>query len=155
MAKELKVALDASSPEVSAATIFQKGREGLRVILTDTDRSAMFLPGTATPTAFARLTLQTVASRLRGSSTRIAIEAHTDSLGSDSSNWRLSAARAEAARNVLMQAGLPPGNVAELVALAGTQPIYPKEPNRPENRRVAIVILAEAPPLPSDSSFSF
>ncbi|PTS80669.1 flagellar motor protein MotB, partial [Sphingomonas sp. HMWF008] len=35
------------------------------------------------------------------------------------------------------------------------QPVYPGEPNRPENRRITIVALGAAPALPSDASFKF
>lgn len=155
MAQELKVALQASSPDASAGIMVEESSQSLRVSLTDTEKKSMFLPGTATPTPFARLMLETVAKRLASSTARIAIEAHTDSLGNDSENWKLSAARAQSAREVLLQAGMASDRIAQLIALAGTRPVYPNEPNRPENRRVTIVVLAETSAMPSDSSFEF
>jgi len=41
------------------------------------------------------------------------------------------------------------------VAKAGTEPVYPDRPDRPENRRITIVVKAEASALPRDASFKF
>ena len=43
----------------------------------------------------------------------------------------------------------------EMVAMADTRPVYPDQPDRPENRRITIVALGAAPSLPSDASFRF
>jgi chemotaxis protein MotB len=116
----------------------------------------MFRQGTAEPTPAARLMLGKIAEKLGTSGPRVAVEGHTDGDGSGSDvNWRLSADRAFAARNVLLAQGLAPGRVSELVAFADTRPVFPAEPSRPENRRITVVILAEAGALPSDSSFRF
>lgn len=42
-----------------------------------------------------------------------------------------------------------------VVAMAGTRPIYPDQPDRPENRRVTVILLNEADALPDDASFQF
>jgi chemotaxis protein MotB len=97
-----------------------------------------------------------IAEKLGPAGPRVAIEGHTDGDGSGSeANWRLSADRAFAARKVLLAAGLAPARLSELVAFADTRPVFPAEPGRPENRRITIVVLAEAGALPSDSSFRF
>ena len=62
---------------------------------------------------------------------------------------------AQSARAAMMGAGLTPDRIAEVVAKAGTAPIYPDQPDRPENRRITVVVLGEAPALPSDVSFKF
>ncbi len=55
----------------------------------------------------------------------------------------------------MIAAGLSPDRFSEVVAKAGTEPIYPDEPNRPENRRITIVAMAEPSALPRDTSFKF
>jgi len=39
--------------------------------------------------------------------------------------------------------------------MADTRPVYPDQPDRPENRRITIVAKASASALPTDSSFRF
>jgi chemotaxis protein MotB len=39
--------------------------------------------------------------------------------------------------------------------MGATRPVYPDQPDRAENRRITIVLKAEASALPSDSSFKF
>jgi chemotaxis protein MotB len=90
------------------------------------------------------------------SGSRVAIEGHTDAIGGQSdANWRLSGNRALAARSAMLAAGLTPDRFSEVVAMAGSQPIYPDQPERPENRRITVVVLAEAPPVPAHESFKF
>ena len=55
----------------------------------------------------------------------------------------------------MIRAGLTPDRFSEVVALAGSQPIYPEQPDRPENRRITIVVIAEASATPSHVSFKF
>jgi chemotaxis protein MotB len=51
--------------------------------------------------------------------------------------------------------GIASDRFVEVIALAGTRPIYPDQPTRPENRRVTVVLLNEAGSLPGDASFKF
>ena len=48
----------------------------------------------------------------------------------------------------MIAAGLTPDRFAEVVALASTRPVYPDQPDRPENRRITVVVLGDAPTLP-------
>jgi chemotaxis protein MotB len=134
----------------------QSSREGLRINLTDTANRPMFKGPTAELNDFAREMLTRIARRLVKSGARIAIEGHTDAVGGQSdANWRLSGNRAQAARSAMIEAGLTPDRFSEVVALAGSQPIYADQPDRPENRRITIVVLAEPPALPQDVNFQF
>ena len=157
-AEEMRLALE-SAPEVRSAknsVRIDPARDGVRIHLMDTSQRSMFKGGTADMNPYARALLETMARKLMKSRARIAIEGHTDSTGGQSDeNWRLSGARAQAARSVLVEAGLSSDRIAEVVAMAGSQPIYLDQPDRPENRRVTIVVLAEQPPLPSDTSFKY
>lgn len=151
VAEELKLLLQPTSvPAAERMTIqMERNREGLRISLMDDMRRSMFRPGTAVLNAQARYVLGEVARRIGKTELRVAIEGHTDGVGGKAgSNWSLSSARALAAQSALVDAGFPAARVAEVVALADTQPVYPDQPSRPENRRITIVLLAEGSPLP-------
>ena len=158
MAEELKLMLQpATTPTSQRQTIaVEKSREGIRVSLMDDANRSMFRPGTAVLNDYARTMLGQVAKTIARSGVQIAIEGHTDATGGQSDgNWQLSAARALSARAALIAGGLTPDRFSEVVALAATQPIYPDQPERAENRRITIVLLAQDSPLPSDVSFRF
>ncbi len=155
MAEEMRIALEEGADAKSNFKL-ESDRDGIRISLMDTAARSMFVGGTSVLNPFARTLLATVARKLAKSGAQIAIEGHTDALGGQSdANWRLSGERALAARTAMVAAGLTVDRFAEVVALAGTQPVYPDEPTRPENRRITIVALGESPALPSDTSFKF
>ncbi|MGN6374333.1 MAG: flagellar motor protein MotB [Sphingomonas sp.] len=159
MAQELRITLDTPQDEGqghAAKVETDPEQQSLRITLMDTAKLTMFKPGTAILNDFARQRLQTVAQRLAKSSARLSIEGHTDAVGGDSeANWRLSGERALAARAVLIANGITPDRVAGVVAKAGSQPLYPDQPERPENRRITIVVEGQAGALPTDASFRF
>ena len=155
MAQEMRVTLEVGDDSKNSVKI-EPDRDGVRISLMDTADRSMFVAGTANLNPFARAMLAAVARKLAKSGAQIAIEGHTDAIGGQSdANWRLSSDRALAARSAMIAAGLTADRFAEVVALAGTQPVYPGQPERPENRRITIVALGEAPTLPSDVSFKF
>jgi chemotaxis protein MotB len=158
LAQELRVVIDSSVdvPDAHDNIVIEPSREGLRISLMDTDKRSMFRSGTATLNAFAVEMLDRVSAKLAKTGMQVAIEGHTDNSGGQSAaNWRLSADRALAARSAMVAAGLDPDRFDEVVAMAGSHPVYPGQPDRPENRRITIVALTAASPLPSDASFSF
>jgi len=73
---------------------------------------------------------------------RLSIEGHTDSVGSDEYNLKLSQNRAQSVRDYLVQAGLPPEMITRVQGLGESQPVAPNTTNegRQKNRRVEIVI---------------
>lgn len=75
----------------------------------------------------------------------LAIEGHTDSVGSDESNQLLSERRGSAVRDYLTQQGLASGSVAS-TGLGETQPVASNDTSdgRQQNRRVELVISGEA-----------
>ena len=58
------------------------------------------------------------------------------------------AARADASRKVLQGAGVDADRVYQVSGKAGSEPLYPDDPTLAGNRRIAIVLLREAPVLP-------
>ena len=49
-------------------------------------------------------------------------------------------------------AGVDPARVYQVSGQAGSDPLYPDDPTLAGNRRIAIVLLREAPVLPTDTS---
>ena len=69
------------------------------------------------------------------------------------SDWALSAGRADTSRRVLQNAGVDADRVYQVSGKANSEPLYVDDPTLPGNRRIAIVLLREAPVLPPDRSF--
>ncbi|WHU04746.1 MULTISPECIES: flagellar motor protein MotB [unclassified Sphingomonas] len=158
LASELQVALDSVPQDQGRKSVaIQPDRDGMRITLMDTDKQSMFRAGTAELNPFARSLLAKTAAKLAQSGGQIAIEGHTDASGGGQSdaNWQLSGARALAARQAMIASGMTADRFAEVVAMGGTRPVFPDQPDRPENRRITIVLKAEASSLPTDSSFKF
>ncbi len=158
LASELQVALDSVPQDQGRKNVaVEPDRDGMRITLMDTDKQSMFRPGTAELNPFARSLLAKTAAKLAQSGGQIAIEGHTDATGGGQSdaNWQLSGARALAARQAMIGSGMTADRFAEIVAMGGTRPVFPDQPDRPENRRITIVLKAEASSLPTDSSFKF
>lgn len=159
MAQEMQVALEPPLDDGQGKQNIdvRPSREGMRIHLVDSPQRSMFRGSTAQLNDFARGMLTRAARKLAGVDARIAIEGHTDGSGGGDSeaNWVLSAQRALAARAAMVAAGLPADRFSEIVAKAGTEPVYPEQPDRPENRRITIVVMAESGALPHDASFKF
>jgi len=76
---------------------------------------------------------------------KLEIHGHTDARpferGTKKSNWELSFERANLARRVLEQNGVPLGRVAGVQAHADSQLFNKEDPFSPENRRLSILIV--------------
>jgi chemotaxis protein MotB len=158
MAQEMKLAIDSLAEVQNAkdSVTVEVARDGVRITLMDTSKLSMFQGATAKFNDYALKMLSAITRKIAPLKAQIAIEGHTDSVGGQSEgNWRLSAERALAARTVMAQAGMLPDRFAEVVAVAGADPLYTDQPDRPENRRITIVVLAEPPSHPNDVSFKF
>jgi chemotaxis protein MotB len=123
--------------------------EGLRIQLVDQDKSSMFALGSADMAEAAKKLMAQVGQVVQKLPNKIAISGHTDAnpyqQGRNYSNWELSTDRANASRRALLQAGLPVDRIAKVVGMADRDPLFPKEPLSPRNRRISIVLLREAP----------
>ena len=139
--------------ELSRHLIVDQTPEGMRIQLVDQEGRSMFDAGSSEPNARARRLLEAVGSIVERLPNRISISGHTDSRASDDqeySNWELSSDRANAARRILAQNGVVPDRIARVSGRAGSEPLYPDDPDLPGNRRISIVLLREAPVLPPD-----
>jgi outer membrane protein OmpA-like peptidoglycan-associated protein len=75
----------------------------------------------------------------------LAIEGHTDNIGSDEANMKLSQQRADTVRDYLVQQGLPADSVTA-VGMGKADPVADNSTNegRQKNRRVEIIVSGEA-----------
>ena len=138
--------------EISKNLILEETKDGLDIALTDQSGRAMFPDGEIEPYDRVARALERLAPALRKLSNRIVITGHTSSppkgAPADPKAWDVSVGRAAAIRTILANAGLPPDRFAGIQGKADSEPLYPDNPQLPANRRVNILLLKEAPPLP-------
>jgi outer membrane protein OmpA-like peptidoglycan-associated protein len=93
----------------------------------------------------ARERLAKVSGIVLASSLHVAIEGHTDAIGSDEYNQQLSERRAEAVRDYFVQQGVP-SSAVEARGLGKTQPIASNDTpeGRQANRRVELILSGDA-----------
>lgn len=120
--------------------------EGLRIDLTETEKGMFFVSGQSAPTPAGEELLRRLGSEIAKLPNQIIIEGHTDSRPfrtSDPygySNWELSTDRANAARRLLLRAGVRAGQIVEVRGFADERLLNPADRNDPRNRRVSLVI---------------
>lgn len=144
-----------SMPEIadlSRNIVIEPTNEGLNVSLVDEQGRSMFPEGSVYPFERTRLVLEALAPTLRRLPNRLTITGHTAAARPGSAQaidpWSLTAGRALAVREILSGAGLPHDRFVSVVGRADTEPVFPDNPYIPPNRRVTIMLLSEAPPLP-------
>lgn len=139
--------------ELSRNVIVEQTPEGLRIQIVDQEGRSMFNAGDASPNDRARRLLVAISSVIAQLPNRLTISGHTDGSqpgGRYASNFELSAARANEARRILQAQGIPADRIYEVAGRADSEPLFADDPTLPGNRRIAITLLREAPPLPSD-----
>ncbi|MFC3070153.1 flagellar motor protein MotB [Phenylobacterium soli] len=140
--------------ELSKNILIDQTPEGLRIQLVDQEGRSMFDQGSTRPNARATLLLRAVSKVINQLPNRVSIYGHTSANvggGKSENDWTLSAGRADASRRVLQSAGVDPDRIYQVSGKASSEPLYPDDPALPGNRRIAIVLLREAPVLPPDS----
>jgi chemotaxis protein MotB len=138
--------------ELSKNIIVDQTPEGLRIQLVDQEGRSMFNEGSAQPNDRAKLLLKAITKVINQLPNRISIYGHTSASPGGAkaeSDWTLSAARADASRRILQGAGVDPDRIYQVSGKATSEPLYPDDPMLPGNRRIAIVLLREAPVLPA------
>jgi len=139
--------------DASEAITINLTEEGLQVMLVDTAGRPMFDSGSAEPTEAAKLLLTEVARAITPLANRIVIEGHADAAGAGSySAFDLTINRANAARRVMIAAGLANHRIAGVTGRGDAFPLYPENPFAPGNRRIEIILEPAAPLLPDKRS---
>jgi chemotaxis protein MotB len=153
--KALAAAVEANPllKDASEAITINLVEDGLQVVLVDTTGAPMFAVGSAAPSPRAKALLQEVAKALTPLANRLIIEGHADATGAGAySPFDLTAARANAARRVLEEAGLPADRIAGVMGRGAAAPLYPEDPFAAGNRRIEITLERAAPLLPPERS---
>jgi Flagellar motor protein len=140
--------------ELSKNILIDQTPEGLRIQLVDQEGRSMFAQGSSQPNDRAKLLLRAVAKVVNQLPNRVSVYGHTSANAGgvrSEADWPLSAARADASRRILQSAGVDPDRIYQVSGKAASEPLYPDDPTLPGNRRIAIVLLREAPVLPQDA----
>jgi len=123
--------------------------EGLRIEISDAGAGDTFFAlGSSKPSETAIRAFALVGEELADLENTVVLEGHTDALqyGRDGySNWELSVDRANAARRVIVEAGVDKRRIREVRGLADRDLRLPESPADPANRRVSF-LLPFAPP---------
>jgi outer membrane protein OmpA-like peptidoglycan-associated protein len=118
-------------------------KEEQRGLVITLDGSVLFATGKTTLLPIAEQKLAKVAEVLQqqDDSKQITVEGHTDSVGSDADNMRLSQGRADAVRTFLITQGVPTARIRAVGRGESTPVADNKTPEgRANNRRVEIVV---------------
>jgi chemotaxis protein MotB len=137
--------------ELSKSVIVDQTPEGLRIQLIDQEGRSMFEQGSTKPNDRARVLLRAVSRVVNQLPNRLTIAGHTsasDNGDRPASDWQLSAGRADASRAILQEAGVNADRIYQVSGKAASDPLYPDDPTLAGNRRIALVLLREAPVLP-------
>jgi chemotaxis protein MotB len=141
------VSADPATADLARQLSVEVTPEGLRIQLLDADGRPMFASGNAQPNERSRSLIRAVAAAAGRLQNPILITGHTDSTpfrGEGRSNWELSAERANAARRMLLEAGVLEGRIRSVAGMADREPHTPEQPSAAGNRRVAITLLRQA-----------
>ncbi|MBH0239457.1 OmpA/MotB family protein [Methylobrevis albus] len=138
--------------DISKQVMMEITEEGLDIQLVDQDGRSMFAEGSDIPYETTRLLLQRLAPVLRDLPNRLMITGHT-AAGTPvrdpaHTTWELSSNRANSVRQILAGEGISNEQLAAVVGKAETEPLFPNDPFLSGNRRISILLMNEAPPLP-------
>jgi len=130
--------------ELSKYVEMKMVNEGLLIELVEAKESLFFDSGSAKVKLTTQHLLERIAYELKGLPNKIIVEGHTDNRPlakrGTYTNWELSADRANGARRVLKQGGMPDSQIAQVRGYASTQPRDPSNPGHFTNRRVSIIV---------------
>jgi chemotaxis protein MotB len=117
--------------------------EGLRIEIQDSDELQLFAPGGTKIDPAARSVLGLIAREVGVLPNHLVIEGHTDATPATgkTTNWELSADRANAARRFLVEHGVRDEQILEVRGYAERRPRLWHRPNDPRNRRISILVL--------------
>jgi len=133
---------------LSHQVITENTPQGLRVQLVDQDGRPMFQQGSNEPMPYTKKLLAAVGGIIASLPNRVSVSGHTS--GNDAGdNWELSTGRANQARALLQAGGLATDRIYEVAGKAGSEPLLPEDPNASANRRLSILLMREAPPIPT------
>jgi chemotaxis protein MotB len=118
--------------------------EGLRIELLESEKGIFFQSGSPAPSDAGTELIVLLAAQLSKLPNRLMIEGHTDARPftgrAEYSNWELSTDRANAARRIMDENGLPAGQVLQVRGFADQNLRIPDDPEAAGNRRVSVIV---------------
>jgi len=133
-------------PPPKPIVVMKAKRVGKKIEITE---KVMFDTGKATIKPESDQLLKDVATVLtqNASVTKLRVEGHTDSVGKDSANKKLSQKRADSVKDFLVKAGID-ANRLESIGYGEEKPIASNDTDegKEQNRRVEFNIVTETPP---------
>lgn len=123
--------------------------EGLRIELLEKEGGMFFESGNAKPTQKGAELIRMLGGQLKAIPNKLLVEGHTDAkpYSSDNgyTNWELSADRANSARRLLEESGVPASHIAQIRGFADQKLRNAKDPFDPANRRVSVLVQYHEP----------
>ena len=120
---------------------------GLQIELIDLPKKTMFTNGSANMSIELKNILKHVVKLIAPLANKISITGHTDSIPyrgeQNYTNWELSADRANAARRMMVASGIAATRFYQVIGKADIDPLLPKTPLAPQNRRISITLIAD------------
>ncbi|MEL6266793.1 MAG: flagellar motor protein MotB, partial [Pseudomonadota bacterium] len=154
-ARARNAALAAAAARIAEGTLSEDGHlrvvvtpDGLLIEIVDLVDDPLFPGGSADPTFLLTALIGEITPIIAALPNPVMVIGHTDDMpfgGPGYTNWELSADRANAARRLLIASGLAEGRIAGVLGRAATDPAT-DDPGDPQNRRIALKLLAMAPP---------
>ena len=129
--------------QVSESLSVQVTEDGVLISITDQFGFSMFQVGSAVPKGEIVLAMAEISNVLAERKGKVRVYGHTDGrpyVGDDYDNWRLSTARAHAARLMLGRGGLAEARVSQVVGFSDRVLRTPDDPEADENRRIEILL---------------
>jgi len=118
--------------------------QGLKIMISDSEQGQMFYRGGANMTPYYQDLLLHLAPVFKRVSNAMVITGHTDAsrfAGSKTTNWELSANRANQARYFLTQGGVANEQIFQVSGMADTAPLNPEDTKSAANRRIELFVL--------------
>jgi chemotaxis protein MotB len=140
--KSVQSLLAGAAPELTVKAT----SEGALMRLTDDAAYSMFPVGSASPDAKVVALLAKIAEALATQPGKVIVRGYTDGRPfhtADNDNWRLSAARAHAAYDLLVRGGLKESRVVAIEGHADRDLLNPADPYAAENRRIEILLKVD------------
>jgi chemotaxis protein MotB len=126
--------------------------EGLRVEMMESEGGMFFESGSGRPSEVGHELILRLCTELKKLPNDLTIEGYTDakpfSSTGEYSNWELSADRANAARRLMEQDGLPHGRIVEVRGFADQHLRDKTNPEAPSNRRISVIVRYKDAPDP-------
>ena len=123
--------------------------EGLRVEMMESENGIFFESGSGHPSQVGRDLILRLGEELKKLPNDLLIEGHTDSkpfADGDYSNWELSTDRANAARRLMEENGMPHGRIVQVRGFADTDLRDKLHPEAASNRRISVIVRYQDAP---------